>query len=379
MGLHLRQGVSIFFRVFILSSLAMPDLIRLVHENPAGLNRLIKTFRMHWGAKVMAERDKSKADNPLVVSSAQPNTEVPKTPKTPQGQPDYESASGISKRQLEMKIVKIAAKEQRATSYKPLWYVHDSVLRQYGIEASTITTLVPLASPFAKLQLCDREKTKLTSPETPCSGNAKKGMKRKVGSTPSVKSLFEACAKSPKINTEPPKEKKPRLVTATELSSSSKSASVDPLHPNTSQSLLTQFHSQTPSNKPMHPLPTCTDQRCPAGGSQEVIVILTDDSPDALPDNPISKIENKVTNPATTCTSPTAPPPQSAAAICKLPKPLPPKQPHSNALQERTNQPPRQGAATVLQMEVQLPPEYRIDWKKLLANSNKVITNADVH
>ena len=344
----------------------MPDLIRLVHESPAGLKRLIKTFRMHWGARVMAEQEESKADDPS-MTSAQPS-EVPKTPKTPQSQPNYESTSGISKRQLEMKITKIAEKESRVTSSKPLWYVHDSVLRQYGMEASTITTLVPLASPFSKLQLGDREKPKMPSPETPCSGNTKKGVKRKVGNTPSVKSLFEASTKSLKINADLPQEKKLKLVSATELSSSSSnSASVSSPHP-----------SQASSHKP-HPLPTCPDQRCSAVGStaQKVIVILTDDSSDGLPANLINKTDNKVTSPATACTSPSAPLPQTTSDICKLPNPLP-KQSLLNALHERTNQPSGQGAATVVQMAVQLP-EFRIDWKKLIANSNKVVTSADVH
>ena len=338
--------------------LAMPDLIRLVHESSMGLGRLIKTFRTHWGAKVTAEQEKSKADNPLTFP-AQP-TEVSKTPETPQSRPDYERASGISKRQLEMKITKIAAKEQRATSCKPLWYVQDSVFQQYGIEASTITPLVPLASPFAKPQPCDREKIKV-SPETPCSGITKKGMKRRVDGTPSVKSLFEVLAKSPKVDAEQPKEKKLRL-----SPNADKSGSMDPVHSGTAQSLLTQFDSQMSPRKP-HPLPTSSDQHRPSG--QEVIVILTDDSSNDSRESPLSKKENVVTEAGSGCTTRSILPLPTAAALCNTAKPPL----CSEALQECTNQPPRQGAATV-----QLP-EHRIDWQKLMASSNEVVTSADVH
>lgn len=160
-----------------------------------GIARLMKTFRVHWGAKVMVDAGRD-ADMPM------PPPTPSSLPETPQREAEYERASGISKRQLEKKILAIATKEQRQGDHRPVWYVHGTVLQQYGIDPEGLTPLVPMATPFSeKKQPHSCEKTRQVSPETPFSGgnggSKKKGIKRKTGGMQSVKTLFEALAKSP--------------------------------------------------------------------------------------------------------------------------------------------------------------------------------------
>lgn len=125
---------------------AMPDLIRLIHKSAFGVNKIIKTFRMHWGAKISA------SDSPLKVpplkvpparSPSQTNsTPCPSTDTTPKNV-DYESMARISKRQLEKKIQAIAVKETRPPIPRQVWYVHGTVLKQYGLSEEGITSLLP--------------------------------------------------------------------------------------------------------------------------------------------------------------------------------------------------------------------------------------------
>lgn len=177
----------------------MPDLIRLVHKNSMGLGRLIKTFRMHWGSKVMAtsaansdplgirERSTSPTDN--VTKSTTTSAEVSPfcKPKTPGGSnSEIENASGISKRQLEKKIQSIAVKEVRQPNSRQLWYVHDAVLEKYSIDGNTSSP--PLSSPSVGTRMGSESNVNMASPQTPCSSGGV-AMKRK---TPKgVKSLFD--------------------------------------------------------------------------------------------------------------------------------------------------------------------------------------------
>ena len=210
----------------------MPDLIRLMHGSSTGVSRLVKTFRMHWGAKRLQQStttDQSEKDThtpPLDSVTRSPRQSSPPllNPKTnfksPNQTAEFENASGISKRQLEKKIHEVAIKEAHPPSHKPQWYVHDSILQKYHIDVTTITPLVPLASPQMKTV---SERAKVVSPLTPCgtgaavSGNCgkgnKKGAKRKTDGIPTVKSLFQNHKKSPE-NTDkcgPPKPKRVKL------------------------------------------------------------------------------------------------------------------------------------------------------------------------
>ena len=142
----------------------MPDLIRLIHKSSIGVSRVIKTFRTHWGAKISnslhknllpestgtppASIETSPNSTPKTTMYPYQNDSTPKTTRTPAHLQEYESLSGISKRQLERKIQAIAVKEQRAPIHKSVWYVHDSVLKQYGLKDEDIIPLIPNGSPI---------------------------------------------------------------------------------------------------------------------------------------------------------------------------------------------------------------------------------------
>lgn len=83
----------------------MPDLIKLVHGNTAGLNKLISQFRKQWTAKCLG-RDVTDED--------------------------VDEKSPISKRQLEKRIQNIATKERRSDRLR--WYVHNHVLSSFSLE-----------------------------------------------------------------------------------------------------------------------------------------------------------------------------------------------------------------------------------------------------
>jgi len=300
----------------------MPELIRLVHGSAMGVGKLIKTFRMHWGAKLICS-----SSNPGISNSSEPVLETPTSQQSNTTQ--YESASGISKRQLEIKIQSMAIKELRPPNNKPVWYVHDPVLKQYNMDPQAITPLVPLVSPLSK----STSEVPKMSPETPCSSGSsvvKRGIKRKTDSTPSVKTLFEAM-----------KDKKP-VTEATCIQ-----------FKNTSQICQTSptFSALTPPAKKARPN---------AGGTTSVSEVIVIQSDDSLESSNSTK-ENISANSANAGTS---------TAVNGQPIRLPfpsDKQVHPGALQECTN---------ALDNTCQ---EQRIDWKKLLLNTNKVHVTAEIH
>ncbi|XP_078367625.1 uncharacterized protein LOC144651533 [Oculina patagonica] len=109
---------------------AMPDLIKLVHGNTAGLNKIMIQFRKQWTAKCLG-RDVTDEE--------------------------VDEKSPISKRQLEKRIQNIATKERRYDRLR--WYVHNHILAKFGLEnllmvdglnssdVSTETTKLPTAPP----------------------------------------------------------------------------------------------------------------------------------------------------------------------------------------------------------------------------------------
>ena len=304
----------------------MPELIRLVHGSAMGVGRLIKTFRVHWGRKVLTSSSEPSSSNSSEPILETPNSHQKDTTK-------YENASGISKRQLEIKIQSIAIKESRPPHSKPVWCVHDSVLQRYGIDPQEIT---PLVSPPSQTT-CDRPK--MMSPETPCSNGVKRGIKRKTDGTPSVKTLFEALAKSP-ANCKAPKE------TKTALEGASKHTPAQVVHP--------------PSTSPPTKKARLNTNESPAP-SGEVIVIQSDDSLESsnnVKENMSADLSNAtsiiVTSHPTTL-------PSSPNKLTKI---------HLGALQECTN---------ALGSECEEPVEQAIDWQKLLLNRNKVVVSADIH
>ena len=162
----------------------MPDLIYLVHNNTMGLARLVRTFRLHWATKLSNGMDSN-----LLPPFSGMDTSPPAATRDGKSEND----SGISKRQLEMKIQQIASKSVRAPSTKSTWCVHDSILRQYNIDPAR---LVPLLPPTPK---SESGSEKRPSPDAPLSTpGSKKSVKRKAP-TPAVtvKAFFEQIAKSP--------------------------------------------------------------------------------------------------------------------------------------------------------------------------------------
>lgn len=83
----------------------MPHLIKLVHGNTAGLNKIMSQFRKQWTAKCLG-RDVTDEE--------------------------VDEKSPISKRQLEKRIQNIATKERRSDRLR--WYVHNHVLASFGLE-----------------------------------------------------------------------------------------------------------------------------------------------------------------------------------------------------------------------------------------------------
>ena len=160
----------------------MPDLIRLIHKSAIGVGKIIKTFRTHWGAK---------------ISTNPPSTPLPDVlDSTPKSNPnatlfqEYANASGISKRQLEKKIQAIATKETRPPLNRSVWYVHETVMKQYGLSKENFVPLVPdnsLLSP----KLTDHQPP-MKTPES--ANQVSKAVKRK---NVAGKSLLQFLSRSP--------------------------------------------------------------------------------------------------------------------------------------------------------------------------------------
>ena len=83
----------------------MPDLIKLVHGNTAGLNKLVLHFRKQWMAKCLGRKVTDE---------------------------EVDEKSPISKRQVEKRIQLIATKERRTDRLR--WYVHDNILEKFSVE-----------------------------------------------------------------------------------------------------------------------------------------------------------------------------------------------------------------------------------------------------
>ncbi len=340
----------------------MPDLVSLVHGSSMGIARLMKTFRVHWGARMAADTNRDK-DSPSPPSSTLPLA-------TPQRDAEYETASGISKRQLERKILAIATKEQRQGHHRPIWYVQDAVMQQYNLDPTSLTPLVPVATPFSE-KSC--EKVHQVSPETPCSssGGKKKGVKRKIERMQSVKSLFEALVKSPPNSSGKPSAKKAKLELPTfGVESRVPCANAEPLEPVNKGARCAEVGAGR--------LPMAAPSETP-----DVVIILEDSSDNS---DQSSTKEN-----ATPTTSP--PPPQVPVlpSVCPMDhKPgVPTKQLSGPALQ---------GGGRSLELIVPLQEstntqtcgsggvaagELGVNWQAVIKKSetdvNMVVVSADVH
>lgn len=150
-GLHtfvhviLNLKLSNFINKFPHLFSAMPDLIRLVHGNLAGIKKLVKEFRLYWKHKTSGKQSETDQDS---EEKMEIDEQTAKTDIKPMNEGDLKDGSdvkpssatvaevdfSISKRQLEIKITSIATREKRDTYKKICWYVNDSVLEHYSLK-----------------------------------------------------------------------------------------------------------------------------------------------------------------------------------------------------------------------------------------------------
>ena len=199
----------------------MPDLIRFIHKNPIGINRITRVFRTHWGAKMSQSSSENPPRSPVqptpnpTIQAADKLDVTPKGTRNPAQFQEFESLSGISQRQMDRKIKAIAVKEVRLPIMKPVWYVHSSILKQHGLEQEDFTPLMQDAS--GSPLLCEKTVEQLTpssatkpSESPPDSGkSAGRGVKRKPNSV--GKSLLQFLVPAGKT-TLIPSPKRPKIV-----------------------------------------------------------------------------------------------------------------------------------------------------------------------
>lgn len=87
---------------------AMPSLLKIIHGNTTGIQKIISLFRKQWTSKYLG-RD---------VTDEEVDENCP-----------------ISKRQTERKIQSIATKERRTD--RRCWYVHKHILEKFGLDCTT--------------------------------------------------------------------------------------------------------------------------------------------------------------------------------------------------------------------------------------------------
>lgn len=191
---------------------AMPELIRFIHKNSMGMNRISKVFRTHWGAKISQNSSENTPQSPVPSSTTKPVETLDNTPKgsrNPAQFQEFECLSGISQRQMERKIKAIAVKELRLPITKSVWYVHAPILKQYGLEQEDFTPLVqdtsgsPLLCEKIVEQITPQSATKPLALSPESGKMAGKGVKRKPnGVGKSLLQFLVPLPKHPKI--EPP-------------------------------------------------------------------------------------------------------------------------------------------------------------------------------
>lgn len=176
---HVSNLLEVYmFLFFSLLSLfiAMPDLIRLVHGNIAGIKSLCREFKEFWKRKhtgsspVVVQKSPvpTKMDATMATGQATETSKLPKedsengTAISQTFSPLFRSAEDyeISKRQLEKKISKIAVRDKRDGYSKICWYVHNHILKEFSMEASP----VPSTWKFITKKPTDPNKSRTSSP-----------------------------------------------------------------------------------------------------------------------------------------------------------------------------------------------------------------------
>lgn len=154
---------------------AIPHLIRLLHGNPFGIKKLVREFRLFWKRKTASpntslsescmeeeeeamdtscadisvtaeqsqhdtsqteEKKSTKEDATEVIITCKMEEEVTDKTEEMRDQANADEADDnfcISKRQLEIKILAIAAREKRPGNNRKCWYVNVDTLKQYNL------------------------------------------------------------------------------------------------------------------------------------------------------------------------------------------------------------------------------------------------------
>ncbi|XP_033120744.1 chromatin assembly factor 1 subunit A-like [Anneissia japonica] len=117
---------------------AMPDLIRLVHGNTAGIKALSRSFREFWDQKNNDSTKNETDDSSHVVAGSSnergpsPVNNLADNPTRP-STPSIECDFSISARQMKLKINKIAVREKRNGYDRECWYVDEEILKKYNL------------------------------------------------------------------------------------------------------------------------------------------------------------------------------------------------------------------------------------------------------
>ncbi|KAK7115353.1 chromatin assembly factor 1 subunit A-like [Littorina saxatilis] len=152
------------FRKRALPEEAMPDLIRLLHGNSLGIKKMVREFRLYWRQKSSdlstslneskledepETQEKSLMETGVAGKLGEKSSGACTVPGDDAGKTKQEGSPGktqndsvlnedandccVSKRQLEIKIMAIAAREKREGTKRPCWYVKSDVLQQYNM------------------------------------------------------------------------------------------------------------------------------------------------------------------------------------------------------------------------------------------------------
>lgn len=128
------HAVNISLNAFIYFLLAaIPDFIRLVHGNIWSFQKIVKEFREYWSLQ-QTKKDATKSpageQNSPMADGDQPRVSTPES----------HNHSGISKRQLELKMRAIAVYEKRPDFFKACWYVSDKVREEHNLKDLPVPT-----------------------------------------------------------------------------------------------------------------------------------------------------------------------------------------------------------------------------------------------
>jgi hypothetical protein len=135
--------VLYLFNKYSFSIPAIPDLIRYVHGNILGINKLVRGFRTLWHKKMHPVSSVSETPQPEQADALKNGTPPPAANNTDQEVavtsspvcdkiPESEHAMSI--RQLDLKISSIATYKKGPQHYRKCWYVNPETLKEYNLE-----------------------------------------------------------------------------------------------------------------------------------------------------------------------------------------------------------------------------------------------------